>query len=164
MFESDSLTAKQVLEMFLNCSDEKVLELYHNFMQFMEEFCRFNDDTIDVVRNEMNERRTRILGYESKYSNFYMYDAMKNGSIDTLEFMLSESGSKAHLMQNDFKTKFLESEIIVLKQYILKCYAMKGEDKITHEVSKILAVKFTVLLHRSTSMLMRNGKTLAVRF
>ena len=38
-------------------------------------------------------------------------------------------------MQNDFKAKFLEPEIM-----LLKCYAMKGEDKSTHEVSKILAV------------------------
>lgn len=135
VFECDSLTAEDVLEMFLNCSDEKVLELYHYFMRFIEFYCRFNPHTMDVVRAKMNESRTRILGYGTSYCKFHMYDANRTGSIETLELMLQESKSKLHLMDDDFKVKFLESEILALKQYILKSYAKKGEDKTEDEVS-----------------------------
>ena len=123
--------------MFLKCSDEKFLELFNYFMRFIENFCRFNDDTMEIVIIKLNERRTKILGYTSMYPNFYLYDAMRNGSIDQLQLMLQESKSNVQLMHDQFKIQFLESEIKLLKQYILKCYAKIGEDKTDNEVSTI---------------------------
>ena len=101
----------------------------------MEFFCRYNSDTLAETQSKMNERRSKILGYETKYAGFYMYDAHRNGSVDILELMLQESKSKSYLMDEDYKEKFMESEICDLQSYILKCYAKKGEDKTEEEVS-----------------------------
>ena len=162
MFECEKLTACEVLNMYLQCSDEKVLHIYHYFMRFMEFFCRYNSDTLAETQSKMNERRSKILGYETKYAGFYMYDAHRNGSVDILELMLQESKSKSYLMDEDYKEKFMESEICDLQSYILKCYAKKGEDKTEEEVSKMFSPLhvLTANIIRNILMLIINGRTL----
>lgn len=64
IFESDELTAKDVLEMFLNCSDEKVLHLFLYFVLFMERFCRYNPVFMEEMKQRMIQRRNVILGYQ----------------------------------------------------------------------------------------------------
>ena len=96
--------------------------------------CRYNPDVMDQVKYRMNDRRTIILGYQTRYSEFYMFDANRSCAIEQLELMLQESKEKLDLMDDEFKTKFLEKEILSLQQYILKAYAKQGIDKTQHEV------------------------------
>ena len=133
IFECEEFPAKTALKMFLQCSDEKIMDNYLYFIRFMEVYCRFDEDMIDETKEKLNARKSQILGYESKYPEFYMYGWVRNQELDVLDLVLEEMKSKIHMVPDQF-VKFMEDEITQLKSYILKVSAKLGEDKTNSEV------------------------------
>ena len=47
-----------MLVKFLKCSDEKVLDLYHDFERFLEFFSRYDRELMETCRMKLNLRRS----------------------------------------------------------------------------------------------------------
>ena len=58
IYESAEFTAEEILVMFLKCSDEKVLDLYHDFERFLEFFSRYDQELMRTCRMKLNSRRS----------------------------------------------------------------------------------------------------------
>lgn len=134
IIENEDLPAIDVLDMFLKCNDEKVLFMYHEFVRFIEFYCFFNTRFMDEeVQESLNQRRSQILGYQSQYSEFRLFDSHRESDIQGLENYLAESKSRLESCNDDLARKFLQDEIKQLKQYILKTAAKTNIDKTQEE-------------------------------
>ena len=134
--QSDEVTAEELLVLFMKCSNEKVLDLYHQFERFLEYFSRYDPLIMESCRRRLNQRRSEILGYESAFPDFYMWDRYnRTDSLNGMEQMLEESKSKLGSMHQQYKTTFMEKEILSLQQYLIKAYAKQGEDKTNDKVN-----------------------------
>ena len=110
--------------MFLKCSDLKFLELYHEFMQFMESYCRYQLRFMKYVREKLNKRRENILGYKSIYGPYYIHDLYRTACRKELNDIMVETEEKWSEMNQDLQTKYkrdyLTAEIKELKHWIAK--------------------------------------------
>ena len=82
---------------------------------------------------EKNLPSEQILGYQSEYAEFRLFDSHRESDIQGLENYLAESKSRLESCNDDLARKFLQDEIKQLKQYILKTAAKTNIDKTEEE-------------------------------
>ena len=136
--KTEELSAQYALEQFLKCSDRKFLALFHDFARFIEFYCEYDELFMDEAKIALNKRKFDILGYNSKYKDFHLFNANRGRRLDLMESVWKESEDKLPLLDEEFKTEFLSNEIKKLKEYILKASAKENIDKTEDEVGIIL--------------------------
>ena len=133
--------------MFLKCSDLKFLELYHEFMQFMETYCRYQLQFMKGVKEKLNKRREKILGYRSIYGPYYIHDLYRTASRKELNDILTETEEKRSEMTQDLQTKYkrdyLTAEIKELNHWIMKIDVKVGQNETDDNVSTAGFLKVT---------------------
>ena len=138
--------------MFLKCSDLKFLHLYHDFMQFMETYCRYQLRFMKGVKEKLNKRREKILGYKSIYGPYYIIDLYRTASRKELNDIMVETEKKRSQMNQDFfsskyKQDYLTEEIKELKRWILKIDVKIGQSETDDNVSTARFLKTQLKLY-----------------
>jgi len=131
--QTEELSAEYALEQFLKCNDRKFLSLFHDFARFIEFYCEYDGHFMAEAKIALNTRKFEILGYKSEYKSFHLYDANRGRQIALMERVRKESEAKLSILQEEYKTEFLSSEIRKLKEYIVKASAKENIDMTEHE-------------------------------
>ena len=85
-------------------------------MQFMESYCRYQLRFMKYMREKLNKRREKILGYKSIYGPYYIHDLYRTASRKELHDILVETEEKRSQMNQDlfsskYKQDYLTEEI-----------------------------------------------------
>ena len=133
--ETEEISADYALTKFLNCKDNKFLALFHDFQRFIEFYCKHDGTFMEEANRRLNERKSDILGYRSRYIDFNLFQASRGRKLDLMKALWNEAESELPNLNEEYKIEFVESEIRQLKEHILKASAKENIDKTGHKVS-----------------------------